>query len=56
VPMKMWHGPFVGGVPFIEVRVVKKGNKLEKDLAVKRLVRITFNDGRDDRIAIDAES
>ncbi len=54
--MKVWHCPFVGSVPIIEIRVVEEGDKLEKDLAIKRLVRITIKDGRDDRVAIDAEA
>jgi hypothetical protein len=56
VPMKVWHCPLVGGVPIIEVRVVEEGDKLKKDLAIKRLVRITINDGGEDHIAIDAEA
>jgi hypothetical protein len=56
--IKLWHCLFVGGVPIIQVRVVEEGNKLEKDLVIKRLrlMTITINDGRDDHIAIDAEA
>jgi hypothetical protein len=43
--MKVWHCTFVGSIPIIKVRVVEEGNKLEKDLAIKRLVRITINNG-----------
>ena len=43
--MKVWHHPFVGSVPIIKVRVVEEGDKLGKDLAIKRLVRITINNG-----------
>jgi hypothetical protein len=52
----VWHHPFVGSVPIIEIRVVNEGNKLEEDLAIKRLARITINNGGDDRVAIDAEA
>jgi hypothetical protein len=54
--MKVWHCPFVGSVPVIKVRVVEEGNKLEKDLVIKRLARIVIKDGRDDRVAIDVEA
>ncbi len=52
MPMKVWHHPFVDGIPIIEVRVVEEGN----NQAIKRLVRLTIDDGRDDRIAFDAEA
>ncbi len=45
MPMKVWNCPFIGGVLIIKVRVVEEGNELEKDMAVKRLVRITINNG-----------